>query len=252
MFQCLQLDRPLAFIDMESTGLNPATDRVVEIAVLRCARGQEPILVSRRINPVVPIPPTATVIHGITDADVSECPRFDEIAQKVDRFLDGCDLAGYGLKKFDLPLLSAEFRRAGVQFLLMGRAVIDVLQIYHSRERRDLQSAFAFYCGKRQEQAHRADQDVLATALILDAQLQHYRDLPQNVGELHRQFMEVDLAGRFRMADGEPVFAFGKHTGRRLRDVANADPGYLDWILASDFFEDVKELVRKAIGQGNV
>jgi DNA polymerase III subunit epsilon len=145
-------------------------------------------------------------------------------------------------------MLHAESRRAGVLFPIAGRAVIDVLQIYQSRERRDLETALTFYCSKRHEQAHRADQDVLATALILDAQLQRYGDLPHDVRELHRQFMEVDLAGRFRTVDGEPVFAFGKHTGRRLQDVANDDPSYLDWILAGNFFDDVKELVRKAIG----
>jgi DNA polymerase-3 subunit epsilon len=248
MLENLRLERPLAFLDLESTGTRPQSDRIVEVAVLRHAPDGGALSFHRRLDPGVPIPPAATAVHGLADADVADCLPFAAVADGLARFLGGCDLAGFGIKRFDLPLLVAEFRRAGVDFPVAGRAVLDALQIYHRRERRDLQAAVAFYCGRRHEQAHRASEDVRAAALILDAQLQRYHDLPRTVRELHRQFTEVDLAGCFRLEGGTPVFCLGRHTGRRLRDVARDDPGYLEWMLSSDFLDDVKELVRRAQG----
>jgi DNA polymerase-3 subunit epsilon len=247
MFKRLHLQSPLAFIDVETTGVNPTTDRVVEIAVLRFAPNAKPVSVIHRINPGAPIPPSATGVHGITDADVADCPPFGHVTGNLVRVLDGCDLAGFGIKRFDLPVLVAEFHRSGIHFPLAGRAVIDVLQLYHLREKRDLQAAYRFYC-RRKHEAHRADKDVWATACVLDAMLQKYRDLPRTIRELHRQLTEVDLAGRFRLENGAPVFCFGKHAGRRLKDVAQDDPGYLEWMLSGDFLDDVKRLVREAIG----
>jgi DNA polymerase III subunit epsilon len=168
MFKHLRLKRPLVVIDVESTGVNLSIDRIIEVAVLKCLSGDKPMSFVRRLNPGMPIP-TAAAIRGLTDADVAKCRSFVGIARKLALFLDGCDLAGFGIKKFDLPLLIAEFRRAGVSFPLGGCAVIDVLQVYHQREPRDLQSAFAFYVGGRFESAHRARGDVKATALVLRA-----------------------------------------------------------------------------------
>jgi DNA polymerase-3 subunit epsilon len=247
MFKGLRLSSPLAFIDIESTGLDPRTDRAVEIAALRFSPDGARDSFAQRVNPGVPIPPSATAVHGIADGDVRDCRPFGEIARNLSLFLERCDLAGFGIKKFDLPLLLAEYGRVGVPFPLSGRAVIDVLQIYHSRERRDLRAAFAFYCGKQLVHAHRAEQDAWATAMILDAQLQRYRDLPDSVRDLHQQLTEVDLAAHFRLEGSEPVFCQGRHLGRLLKDVACDDPGYLEWMLFGDFNDDVKELVRQAM-----
>src|SRR5262245_41599378 len=216
MLKHLRLNRPLAFLDAESTGVNPQSDRVVEIALLRCTADEKTVSFSCRVNPGVPIPPNATAVHGITDADVAGCRRFEAIAPQLVRFLDGCDLAGYGIKRFDLPLLVAEFHRAGIRFPLTGRAVIDVLQIFYQREKRDRQAALAFYCDGKHVHAHSAEHDVHATALVLDAQLHRYRDLPRTVGELHAQLAELDLGGWFRRQDGKIVLAVGKHAGRSL------------------------------------
>jgi DNA polymerase III subunit epsilon len=159
-------------------------------------------------RPDVQMPiPTAAAIHGLTDADVAKCRSFVGIARKLALFLDGCDLAGFGIKKFDLPLLIAEFRRAEVSFPLVGRAVIDELQVYHQREPRDLQSAFTFCVGGRFVGAHRARCDVKATALVLDAMMRRYGDMPKNVRVLHRQLTDVDLGGWFRRDAGRIVFA---------------------------------------------
>ena len=247
MFKHLRLKRPLTVIDIESTGVNPPTDRVVEIACLRVAADAKPVWAVRRVNPTVPIPPAATAVHGIRDQDVKDCPTFADIARKVARFVADSDLAGFGIKRFDLPLLVAEFRRAGVHFPLAGRRVLDAMQIFHARERRDLNTAVAFYCGRRHDSPHRADHDVLAAAHVLEAQLGRYADLPRTVAGLHTVLAEADLTGRFRVIDGEPVFGFGKYAGRRLKDVARDDPRYLEWILAGDFLDDVKELARTAL-----
>jgi DNA polymerase III epsilon subunit-like protein len=171
VFQSLRLKRPLAFVDVESTGVNPQTDRVVEVGVYKICPGEKPVSVARRVNPTVPISAAVSRVHGITDADVADCRPFAAIARTLVRFLDGCDLAGFGIKKFDLPILAAECRRAGVHFPLAGRAVIDALQIYHQRERRTLEAALSFYVGAKHAHAHRASDDARVSALVLDAQL---------------------------------------------------------------------------------
>lgn len=245
MFKRLRIDRPVTFLDLESTGVRPNVDRIIEFAVLRFAPGTKGVLVNRRVNPEVPIPPTATAVHGIREADVVGLPLFRDIAPRLAGFLGGCDLAGFGIKRFDLPLLVAEFRRAEVAFSLHDRSVIDAMQLYHLREKRDLSAAMTFYCGQPHDQSHRAGPDAWAAAKVLNAQLHRYPDLPATVPELHEHLTEVDLAGRFRLEEGEVVFAFGKYIGHRLKDVARDDPGYLEWMLAGDFLDDVKELVHR-------
>jgi DNA polymerase-3 subunit epsilon len=171
MFHSLRIRQPLAIVDVESTGVNPQSDRVVEVGVYKVGPDEKPVSVVRRVNPTVPIPAAATQVHGITDADVADCRPFAAVARKLVRSLDGCDLAGFGIKKFDQPILVAECRRAGAHFSLAGRAVIDALQIYHQRERRTLESALAFYVGEKHAHAHRASEDARASALVLDAQI---------------------------------------------------------------------------------
>jgi DNA polymerase-3 subunit epsilon len=247
MLKNLCLTRPLAFLDAGSTGVNPQNDRVVEIAVLRCAPDRTTVSFLRRLNPGVPIPPSATAVHGIADADVADCCPFQAIVSDLLRFLDGCDLAGYGIKRFDLPLLVAEFRRVGVHFPLAGRAVIDALQIFHQREKRDLQAAFAFYCDGKHDHAHRPDYDVYATALVLDAQLARYRDLPRTVPALHTQLTELDLGGWFRRQSDALVFAIGKHAGRRLADVVKQHPDYIRWMLDQPLLDDTRSIIESAV-----
>jgi DNA polymerase-3 subunit epsilon len=207
MFKHLRLKRPLAVIDVESTGINLCADRIIEIAVLKCFSGDKPTSFVRRLNPGIPIPTAAAAIHGVTDADVAKWRSFTDIARKLARILDGCDLAGFGVKKFGLPLLIAEFRRAEVSFPLVGRDIIDVIQIQHQRGPRDLQSAFTFCVGGRFVGAHLARCDVKATALVLDVMMRRYGDMPKNVRVLHRQLTDVDLGGWFRRDAGRIVFA---------------------------------------------
>jgi DNA polymerase-3 subunit epsilon len=166
-------------------------------------------------------------------------------------YLDGSDLCGFNLKRFDLKVLAAEFRRVGIEFPLDDRAVIDPMEIYHQRERRDLAAAVRFFCGRGHEGAHGASADALATAEILDAMLERYPDLPRLVDELDQLFLDqksADLDGKFVKVDDRLVFAFGKYRGRHLEDVAQESPGYLSWMLADDFLEDTKSLVREALG----
>jgi DNA polymerase III subunit epsilon len=249
VFKNLLLNRPLAVIDLETTGTDPKTDRIIEIAVVKILPDGSRDDRCRRVNPGVPIPEAATKIHGITDSDVKDEPGFDILAPRLAKFLDGCDLCGFNLKRFDLRLLIAEFDRAGNRFPLQGRKIVDPLEIYHGRERRDLSAAVRFYCGKEHEGAHGASADVHATLEILDAMLDRYPDLPRSVDELHdvlRGERAADLDGKFIMSDGRVVFNFGKYKGRRLDDVAREYPDYINWMLGQSFLEDTEELVLEA------
>jgi DNA polymerase-3 subunit epsilon len=249
VFAHLILGRPLVVLDAETTGLDPQADRIVELAVLRVGPGGSRDALTLRFDPGVPIPPAATAVHGITDEDVAGAPRFAELAADLLAFLGGCDLAGFGLKRFDLPLLCAEFRRAGLSLPLAGRAVLDVLEIYHARHPRTLAAAVRRYCGREHAGAHGAGADVVATAEVLDSMLGHYGDLPRWPAELHRHLRPdaVDVAGNFRLVDGEVRFAFGRHRGRPLGAVAEAAPDYLRWMLKAGFLDDAKGLVRDAL-----
>ncbi len=248
MFHSLRVTRPLAFLDVESTGVDPQADRVVEVGVFRVHPDGTTDSAVRRVNPAVPIPAAASAVHGITDADVAGCRPFADVARRLVRFLDGCDLAGFGLKRFDLPLLAAECRRAGVHFPLAGRAVVDALQIYHQQEKRDLTSAYGFYVGGRLDGAHTAAADAKAAALVLDAQLRRYPGLPRSAAELHRHLTTADVAGWFRRDDGRVVFAKGKHAGRPLADVAARHPDYVRWLLSLDLLDDTRALITAAAG----
>ena len=243
----LTLTRPLAAIDLESTGVDVARDRIVEVAVVKFAPGGATEVFHRRVNPGVPIPAAATAVHGVADADVAAAPAFAAIARDLRAFLDGCDLAGFGLASFDLPLLAAEFARAGVRFAVAGRAVLDALGVYRRFEPRDLAHAVRFYAGRDHAGAHAALADAVAAVEVLDRQVGSY-GLPAGVAALHAALVEVDVAGRFRTdAAGRVAFGFGKHAGRRLADVARTDPSYLRWMLGQSFLDDVRALVRQAL-----
>ena len=248
----LQLNRPLVIFDLESTGVTPNRDRIVELAVLKIFPDGSRQSAVRRVNPEMPIPPSATAIHGISDADVADCPTFGVIAANLARYLEGCDLGGYNIVNFDIPMLQAEFQRAGVPFSMDGRKVVDVYQIFCKLFPRTLTAAYKFFCGGELEDAHSADADTAATWEVLLGQLARHPELPRGLEEL-AAFSDMtdpdalDRTRRFKWRDGEVVVNFGKNSGRTLKDIAENDPGFLRWIIRSDFPEDVKTIAVNAL-----
>jgi DNA polymerase-3 subunit epsilon len=252
MFKHLVLHKPLAILDLETTGTDPQTDRIIEICILKVLPDRQQKQRNHRVNPGIPIPPGATAIHGITDADVANQPRFEQLAGQLRTFLDGCDLCGFNLKRFDLRVLYVEFNRASQPLSLEGRAILDPMEIFYAREPRNLAAAVRFYCGREHEDAHAASADVLATADVLDAMLGRYADLPRTVAGLDQHLKNpnaVDSAGNFVRVEGEIRFAFGKHRGQPLDAVARMKPDYLQWMLTQDFFDDTKTVVKEALGR---
>lgn len=248
----LPLRRPLAVLDIEATGTSPFHDRIVEIAVLRLEPGGGSELRCKRVNPGMPIPPEATRVHGITDADVADEPGFARIARALSAFVGDSDLAGFGIARFDVPLLQAEFQRAGVEFSLQGRAMIDAMAIFHQKEPRTLAAALDFYCGHPHPKPHASRDDVLAAVEVLEAQLARYDDLPREVEELHRFCNpsagdRIDSEGKFSWADGVAIVSFGKHRGTPLSRLASEAPEYLRWIRDGEFSQEVKDIVRGAL-----
>lgn len=250
MFKNLTLDRPFAVIDLETTGTDPQTDRIVELSVLKFLPAGDREHKTRRMNPGIPIPAAATAVHGITDADVASEPSFRDVAHSLVLFLEGCDLCGFNFKRFDLRMLHAEFQRSGLTFPLDGRAIIDPLEVFHAYERRDLAAAVQLYLGRDHDDAHTATADVLATAEVLDAMLARYSDLPKTPAGLHQHFKDpnaVDSGSRFVRVEGQIRFAFGKYRGQPLDVVARDQPDYLRWMLGQDFFDDTKAVVAEAL-----
>jgi len=255
MLKNLKLERPIAFIDVETTGTNPNFDRVVELSIIRIQPDGTEEYKSHRVNPGMPIPADATAVHGITDADVSSLPTFRQYAKSASDFLEGCDIAGFNVIKFDLPCLEAEFARADVEFSRRGRNLVDPMVIYHQREPRDLQAAYRKYCGGEMTNAHIAKEDAKAAAAILDGQLGMYEDLPRDATRLCALCYQVqenciDADGKFIWVEGEAVCNFGKkYKGRKLRDIAAADPSYLSWITGADFSSEVRDIAAKALNR---
>ncbi|OAI46016.1 hypothetical protein AYO44_12095 [Planctomycetaceae bacterium SCGC AG-212-F19] len=245
-FVHLRLKSPLVVLDIETTGVSPKVDRIVEVAAVKFLPDGQRVRFCRRINPGMLIPPTATAVHGITDQDVVDCPLFAAVAACLARFLRDADLAGFHIKRFDLPFLLSEFNRSGVSFSLSRRAVIDVLEIYHHHQPRDLAAAVRHYLGRLHEQAHSAQADAYATAAVLDAQIATHQ-LPQSVAEIHDLFKGADVAGRLRIEGERFILTFGKYLGRDLDEITAQDPDYLRWVLGQDFLPDFHELVRNAL-----
>ncbi len=244
-------ERRLAVFDLETTGTDKLTDRVVEVAAVRLGRGGEVATLDRRVNPGVKIPRESTRIHGISDADVAQCPTFAMLAPELATFLDGCDLAGYNIRQFDVPVLLREFEIAKVPFSMEGRRVVDMQTIYFRREPRDLGAAVRFFAGREHVAAHAALADAVASAEVLAGQLRRYADLPRDVAALHElsrppEGRFVDPDKRFLWRDGEIVFAFGQYRGTRLADVAEKNPSYLDWIAEGSFPDEAKRIARDA------
>ena len=241
------------FLDLETTGRNVQTDRIVEISTLKLRPDRSHKTHNPRLNPGIPIPAEATAIHGITDADVANENYFRQIARSLATYLEGCDLCGYNIWIFDLRMLVNEFKRAEVPFSVEGRHIIDPCRIFHRREPRDLTAALRFYCRMEHERAHGAEADVLAALLVLDGQADRYDDLPRTIPELH-DAMEypdiVDPDGKFvRREDGVIVFTFSDHSGKAVDEVARTDPGFLDWMLKKDFSDEAKTVAREALAR---
>lgn len=244
----LNLKNPIIFLDLETTGVDPAKDRIVEISLVKVHPSGEREVKTRRINPGMPIPPSSTAIHHISDEDVKDCPTFREVARSLAAYMEGADLAGYNSNKFDIPVLMEEFLRAGVDIDLKKRRAIDVQNIFHKMEQRTLVAAYKFYCEKELEAAHSAEADTLATLEVLEAQLERYgEELKNDVDFLadfstHSQF--VDYAGRVIYDDsGVEVFSFGKHKGRPVTEVFRAEPSYYSWMMNGDFPEYTKKVI---------
>ena len=222
-------------------------DRIVEISLVKISPNGDQELKTRRINPEMPIPPEATAIHGITDDDVKDCPRFKEIAKSLAQYIEGCDLGGYNSNKFDIPMLVEEFLRADVDVDLKKRKFIDVQNIFHKMEQRTLIAAYKFYCGKDLENAHSAEADIMATYEVLQAQLDRYPELQNDVDFLagfSERGKSADYAGRIIYNDkGQEVFAFGKHKGRVVEEVFREEPSYYAWMMNGDFPRYTKKVI---------
>jgi len=247
-----KLERPLAVLDIESTGINPRTDRIIELAIVKIMPKGDRQILTYKINPGMPIPPEVTAIHGITDQDVANCPLFKTVAADIYKALDGCDFGGYNIIRFDLPMLIEEFHRVSINLSLDNRNIIDAQRIYHKREPRDLKAALAMYCNEIFLEGHRAEADALATVRVLEGQFERYKDLPQDMAELGkycdlRDPSWADRDGKLRWVNGEIAINFGKKKGEKLSDLAKADPGFLKWIVKSDFASDTKAIVSKIL-----
>lgn len=258
----LKLKRPLAFFDLETTGVNIATDKIVEISILKVNVDNSEEVYTRRVNPGIPIPKESSMFHGIYDDDVKDAPTFKDIAQEIADFIGDADLAGYNSNKFDVPMLMEEFLAAGIDFSLEGRSFVDVQNIFHQMEQRTLKAAYKFYCGKELDNAHQAEDDVRATYEVLKAQLSKYENesfvdkhgnvsypVVNDVEALHRftnLSRPVDFAGRFVYdEEGEVLVNFGKHKGKRLKDVFESEPSYYAWMQNGDFPLYTKRILEK-------
>ncbi|HYV92608.1 MAG TPA: 3'-5' exonuclease [Chitinophagales bacterium] len=244
----LLLKRPLAILDLETTGTNVAKDRIVEIAAIKIMPDGNIHEKETRVNPMMPIPAAVTAIHHISNEDVKDAPTFDQIAKTFFIFLDDCDLAGFNSLRFDLPILLEEFHRAGVIFDLSNRKLIDVQRIYHIMEPRTLSAAYKFYCRKSLDDAHNAMEDVKATFEVLKSQLDRYPAALKNdmdfLHELSKDGDFVDLGKRMYFDNGTEMFNFGKHKGKAVVEVFKFEPSYYDWIMKSEFPMDFKEKIR--------
>ena len=246
----LNLKRPIIFFDLETTGLDIAKDRIVELCYIRVEPNGNEEARSMRINPEMHIPEVASSVHGITDDDVKDCPTFADVAPQLAATPERSDLAGFNSNRFDLPLLAEEFMKAGVNIDLSHVQAIDVQNIYHKLEKRTLAAAYKFYCGRDLENAHSALADTQATYEVLQAQLDHYPNDLQNdvdfLAEFSRMNRNIDFAGRFVYDEsGKELINFGKYKGKAIKDVLSRDPGYYSWIMQGDFTLNTKQVLTK-------
>lgn len=245
----LKLKRPLVFLDLETTGINVGTDRIVEIAFLKIHPDGKKDEICMKLNPTIPIPIESSLIHGIYDKDVKDAPTFASLAKDFHSFLNGCDLAGYNSNKFDIPLLIEEFTRVNINLDITNIKLIDVQNIFHKLEQRTLSAAYKFYCDKTLENAHSAAADTNATFEVLVSQLEKYDELENDVDFLSKFSTvnkNVDLAGRIVLNEnGDEVFNFGKNKGRPVKEVFKTEPSYYDWMMKGDFSTNTKNVITR-------
>ncbi len=263
----LNLKRPLAFFDLESTGVNVVLDRIVEISVFKVNPDNSSESLNAIINPKKPIPPEVTAIHGISDEDVKDKPTFAEFAPKLESFLKNCDLAGYNSNKFDVPMLIEEFLRCGINFDITKRKLIDVQNIFHKMEPRTLKAAYKFYCGKELLNAHEAEADTKATFEVLLKQIEHYSDVEyldkegkvskpvkndvDALSEFSFNQNNADLSGHIgKNKSGKEIFNFGKYKGKVVEDVFRKEPQYYDWMMKADFPLSTKNVIKEIMFRG--
>jgi DNA polymerase III subunit epsilon len=243
----LNLTKPLAFFDLETTGITIGTDRIVEISILKLMPDGEKLIYTKRVNPEMPIPEASSKVHGIYDKDIANEPNFKQLAPEINQFIGNADLAGYNSNKFDVPMLVDEFIRVGVNFEMKGRRMVDVQNIFHKMEQRTLAAAYKFYCEKEIVNAHSAEADIEATYEVFMAQLARYDSLAKDVEGLSTfsaMNKNVDLAGRIVFNEkNEEVFNFGKHKGRTVSDVFGKEPSYYDWMMQGDFPAETKQVL---------
>ncbi|MCT4604139.1 MAG: 3'-5' exonuclease [Marinifilum sp.] len=235
----LNLKNPIAFIDLETTGINVAKDRIVEICIVKVSPNGDEEVKTYRVNPEMPIPAHASAVHGIKDEDVKDEPTFKELGKTIAKYLEGCDLAGYNSNRFDFPLLAEEFLRADIDFDMRKRKFVDVQTIFHKMEQRTLTAAYKFYCNKELEGAHGAEADTKATYEVLKSQLDKYENLENDIDYLAKfssQNKNADFAGFIIIDDkGVERFNFGKNKGKTVEEVLEQQPGYYAWVMNSDF-----------------
>ena len=245
----LNLKNPVVFFDLETTGVNIATDRIVEISYLKVYPNGNETSKTMRINPEMIIPKEASDVHGITNEDVKDCPTFKQVAKEIAADFEGADIAGFNSNRFDVPLLAEEFLRADVDLDMTRRKFIDVQVIFHKMEQRTLVAAMKFYCGKELEGAHSADADTRATYEVLKAQLDRYPELQNDVdflSEFSSHTSNVDFAGRIVYNEkGVEVFNFGKYKGIPVREVFQRDPSYYSWMMQGDFTLNTKQVLTR-------
>jgi len=244
----LKLTRPIACVDLETTGVSITQDRIVELSIIKLHPDGKKEIKTRRVNPGIPIPKESSDVHGIYDADVANEPTFKEMANSIKQFLENCDLCGFNSNKFDFPILTEEFFRAGLEVNFRDRHLVDVQQIFFKKEPRNLSAAYKFYCGKELENAHSAEADAVATMDILFAQIDHYEDLSDTVEELAQLSKGedfLDYSRRVKLVNGVPIFNFGKFKDKPVAEVLKKEPQYYDWMMKGDFALDTKNVVSK-------
>jgi len=240
----LQLTRPIAFIDLETTGVHISNDRIVEIAIVKIFTDGTNQVKRKLINPLMPIPACSSAIHGITDEMVKDAPSFKQVANELKQFIENCDLGGYNSNRFDVPMLIEEFLRAGIEFTTDDRKLVDVQKVFHLMEQRTLTAAYKFYCNKTLDGAHGAEVDATATWEVLEAQLERYPQIGNTVENIVKFTGEddiVDFARRFVKENGIEIFNFGKHKGKPVTKVLKEEPQYYDWMMKGDFSMNTKQ-----------
>ncbi len=256
----MKINKPLVFFDIESTGLDITKDKIIEITILKLSISGRKNTFTFRINPEIPIPSENSKIHGIYDKDVKNSPSFKKVGNKIKKLLYKCDLVGFNILKFDLPILIEEFKNNKISFSINNINIIDVQKLYHLMEKRNLSSAYKFYCNKTLKNSHSSFSDTMATYEIFLNQLKKYDnqevfDLKGNkMGKISKNLNKInntlnnnmiDLEGRFIMDNEDPVFNFGKYKGKKIKEILKKNPGYFNWIIKGKFSNDTKENLKK-------